>query len=202
MTLKILNYIAKRNGCSIKELCEVFNIARQNIHYHIRKLLELGKIERLPHNAKKHDPTVIYRVKSCNLETTPFFNGASQKAGAFKIFKKSRPNFIASQIIQILRIKPQTPKMLREKLKIPKRSLSYYISKLIKAGIITRAGGRCCKYAYLILNPSPVHIEHSHKYTKYHRYHKNRRRKKRKIPSRNYFKKSCGRRRPSNIPWS
>jgi DNA-binding Lrp family transcriptional regulator len=68
--------------------------------------------------------------------------------------------------------------MLREKLKIPKRSLSYYISKLIKAGIITRAGGRCCKYAYLILNPSPVHIEHSHKYTKYHRYHKNRRRKK------------------------
>ena len=28
LTLKILNQIAKRNGCSIKDLCKVFNIAR------------------------------------------------------------------------------------------------------------------------------------------------------------------------------
>jgi DNA-binding MarR family transcriptional regulator len=181
ITLKILNYIAKRNGCSIKELCEVFNIARQNIHYHINKLLIAGKIERWPPYAKKHDPSVIYVPKSYRLESSPF-NGASysssnsplntlvsQKAGAFKIFKKSRSNFIASQIIKILSIRPHHPRKLAEKLNIPMRTLRYYTNKLIKAGLIVRAGGNNCKYAYLIFSPNSANLFHSHKYTKYHR---------------------------------
>jgi DNA-binding MarR family transcriptional regulator len=165
ITLKILNYIAKRNGCSIRDLCEVFNIARQTIHYHINKLLKAGLIMRYPPNAKKHDPYVIYVPICCNLESppsnskslTPFFNGA--KAPASPLY----------QIIKILSIRPQTPSMLREKLKIPKRTLSYYIRKLIKAGLIIRAGGRCCRYAYLILTPKPINLEHSHKFTRYHK---------------------------------
>jgi B-block binding subunit of TFIIIC. len=176
LTLKILNYIAKRNGCSIKDLCKVFNIARQNIHYHINKLVKLGLIERYPPNAKKHNPCVIY-IPNCRREKPPFFfnisssnslNGSSsKKAPALK--KKSY------QIIEILSIRPQTPRMLREKLQMKERTLRYYINKLIKSGQVVRAGGRNCKYAYLVLSPKPVFLQHSHKFTKYHRYHKNRR---------------------------
>jgi Transcriptional regulators len=176
LTLKILNYIAKRNGCSIKDLCKVFNIARQNIHYHINKLVKLGLIERYPSNAKKHNPCVIY-IPNCRREKPPFFfnisssnslNGSSsKKAPALK--KKSY------QIIEILSIRPQTPRMLREKLQMKERTLRYYINKLIKSGQVVRAGGRNCKYAYLVLSPKPVFLQHSHKFTKYHRYHKNRR---------------------------
>jgi DNA-binding MarR family transcriptional regulator len=172
LTLKILNHIAKRNGCSIKELCEVFNIARQNIHYHINKLLKAGLIQRYPPNAKKHNPYIIYILKSCRLETSPFFlNGSSSKKAH------------ALKILQILSIRPQTPKMLREKLQIKERTLRYYINKLSESGLVIRAGGRNCKYAYLILSPKPVFFQHSHKYTKYHRYHKNRRRNSRIILS-------------------
>ena len=176
LTLKILNYIAKRNGCSIKDLCKVFNIARQNIHYHINKLVKLGLIERYPSNAKKHNPCVIY-IPNCRREKPPFFfnisssnslNGSSsKKAPALK--KKSY------QIIEILSIRPQTPRMLREKLQMKERTLRYYINKLIKSGQVVRAGGRNCKYAYLVLSPKPVFLQHSHKFTKYHRYHKKRR---------------------------
>ena len=176
LTLKILNYIAKRNGCSIKDLCKVFNIARQNIHYHINKLVKLGLIERYPSNAKKHNPCVIY-IPNCRREKPPFFfnisssnslNGSSsKKAPALK--KKSY------QIIEILSIRPQTPRMLREKLQMKERTLRYYINKLIKSGQVVRAGGRNCKYAYLVLSSKPVFLQHSHKFTKYHRYHKNRR---------------------------
>jgi len=176
LTLKILNQIAKRNGCSIKDLCKVFNIARQNIHYHINKLVKLGLIERYPSNAKKHNPCVIY-IPNCRREKPPFFfnisssnslNGSSsKKAPALK--KKSY------QIIEILSIRPQTPRMLREKLQMKERTLRYYINKLIKSGQVVRAGGRNCKYAYLVLSPKPVFLQHSHKFTKYHRYHKNRR---------------------------
>ena len=168
LTLKILNHIAKRNGCSIRELCEVFNIARQNIHYHIQKLLKLGLIERWPANAKKHNPYVIYII--CRLESSPFFLNGSPLNG-LNSSKKAH----ALKILQILSIRPQTPKMLREKLQIKERTLRYYISQLVKAGLIVRAGGRNCKYAYLVLSPKPVFLQHSHKFTKYHRYHKKRR---------------------------
>ena len=180
LTLKILNHIAKRNGCSIKDLCKVFNIARQNIHYHINKLVKLGLIQRHPPNAKKHNPYVIY-IPNCRREKLPFYppfffnisssnslNGSSsKKAPALK--KKSY------QIIEILSIRPQTPRMLREKLQMKERTLRYYINKLIKSGQVVRAGGRNCKYAYLVLSSKPVFLQHSHKFTKYHRYHKNRR---------------------------
>jgi len=184
LTLKILNYIAKRNGCSIKDLCKVFNIARQNIHYHINKLVKLGLIQRHPPNAKKHNPYVIY-IPNCRREKLPFYppfffnisssnslnRSSSKKAHALK--KKSYQ--IIYQILQILSIRPQTPKMLREKLQIKERTLRYYINKLIKSGLVVRAGGRNCKYAYLVLSSKPVFLQHSHKFTKYHRYHKNRR---------------------------
>jgi len=157
-------------------------------------------IERWPANAKKHNPYVIYVI--CRRETLPFFlNGSSYPSSNSPLNGlNSSKKAHALKILQILSIKPQTPKMLREKLQIKERNLRYYISKLIKSGLVVRAGGRNCKYAYLVLSPKPVFLQHSHKFTKYHRYHKNRRRKKRKIPSRNYFKKSCGRRRSSNIP--
>jgi DNA-binding MarR family transcriptional regulator len=180
ITLKILNYIAKRNGCSIRDLCKEFNIARQNIHYHINKLLKAGLIERCPHDAKKHNPYVFYAIKSCRLESSPFFNGASytfsnsqfsfncssQKAGALR---KKKSLQIIFQILELLSLRPQTPKMLKEKLKIKDRTLRYYTNKLIKSGLIIRAGGNNCKYAYLIYTPKPIHMFHSHNYTKYHR---------------------------------
>ena len=189
LTLKILNHIAKRNGCSIRELCEVFNIARQNIHYHIQKLLKLGLIERWPANAKKHNPYVIYII--CRRESSPFFlnpsslnslNGLNSFNGSSYPSSNSPLNGLNSskkahalKILQILSVKPQTPKMLREKLQIKERTLRYYISQLVKAGLIVRAGGRNCKYAYLVLSSKPVFLQHSHKFTKYHRYHKKRR---------------------------
>jgi len=173
LTLKILNHIAKRNGCSIRELCEVFNIARQNIHYHIQKLLKLGLIERWPANAKKHNPYVIYII--CRLESSPFFLNGSPLNG-LNSSKKAH----ALKILQILSIRPQTPKMLREKLQIKERTLRYYINKLIKSGLVVRAGGNHCKYAHLILCSKPVYLQHSHKYTKYHRRYRNYRRR---IPS-------------------
>jgi len=175
LTLKILNYIAKRNGCSIKDLCNVFNIARQNIHYHIQKLLKLGLIERWPANAKKHNPSVIYII--CRRESSPFFlNGSSYPSSNSPLNGlNSSKKAHALKILQILSVKPQTPKMLREKLQIKERTLRYYTNKLEKAGLIIRAGGRNCKYAYLVLSPKPVFLQHSHKYTKYHRYHKKRR---------------------------
>ncbi|PSO07631.1 hypothetical protein B9Q04_09820 [Candidatus Marsarchaeota G2 archaeon BE_D] len=173
LTLKILNYIAKRNGCSIKDLCNVFNIARQNIHYHIHKLLKLGLIERWPANAKKHNPYVIYVI--CCRESSPFFLNGSPLNGLNS--SKKAP---ALKILQILSIKPQTPKMLREKLQIKERTLRYYINKLIKLGLVVRAGGNHCKYAHLILCSKPVYLQHSHKYTKYHRRYRNYRRR---IPS-------------------
>jgi len=173
LTLKILNHIAKRNGCSIRELCEVFNIARQNIHYHIQKLLKLGLIERWPANAKKHNPYVIYII--CRLESSPFFLNGSPLNG-LNSSKKAH----ALKILQILSIRPQTPKMLREKLQIKERTLRYFINKLIKSGLVVRAGGNHCKYAHLILCSKPVYLQHSHKYTKYHRRYRNYRRR---IPS-------------------
>jgi len=108
LTLKILNYIAKRNGCSIKDLCNVFNIARQNIHYHIHKLLKLGLIERWPANAKKHNPYVIYVI--CCRESSPFFLNGSPLNGLNS--SKKAP---ALKILQILSIKPQTPKNAERK---------------------------------------------------------------------------------------
>lgn len=194
LTLKILNYIAKRNGCSIKDLCKVFNIARQNIHYHINKLVKLGLIERYPSNAKKHNPCVIY-IPNCRREKPPFYppfflnpsslnslNGLNSFNGSSYPSSNSPLNGLNSskkahalKILQILSIRPQTPKMLREKLQIKERTLRYYISQLVKAGLIVRAGGRNCKYAYLVLSPKPVFLQHSHKFTKYHRYHKKRR---------------------------
>jgi len=173
LTLKILNHIAKRNGCSIRELCEVFNIARQNIHYHIQKLLKLGLIERWPANAKKHNPYVIYII--CRLESSPFFLNGSPLNG-LNSSKKAH----ALKILQILSIRPQTPRMLREKLQIKERTLRYFINKLIKSGLVVRAGGNHCKYAHLILCSKPVYLQHSHKYTKYHRRYRNYRRR---IPS-------------------
>ncbi len=135
--------------------------------------MKAGLIERCPHDAKKHNPYVFYAVKSCRLESSPFFNGASysssnsplntlvsQKAGALKIIL---------QILQILSILPHHPRKLAEKLNIPMRTLRYYTTKLIKAGLIVRAGGNNCKYAYLIYTPNPIHLEHKHNYTKYHR---------------------------------
>ena len=170
LTLKILNHIAKRNGCSIRELCEVFNIARQNIHYHIQKLLKLGLIERWPANAKKHNPYVIYVI--CRRESSPFFfNGSSYPSSKNGLNSSKKAH--ALKILQILSIKPQTPKMLREKLQIKERTLRYYLNKLIKSGLVVRAGGNHCKYAHLILYSKPVYLQHSHKYTKYHRRYRN-----------------------------
>ena len=200
ITLKILNYIAKKNGASIKELCSVFNIARQNIHYHLNKLIKLGIITRWPPNARKHNPYVIYVINSfCRLESPPkspllsspsnlsknnyfkestpqntiysslSFNGAANNSS-----RKAKAITIYSQIFYYLSIRPLTTSKLSSILNIPKRTIRYYISKLIKAGIIIRAGGNNCKYAHLVIIPKPVNLFHSHKYTRYHkRYRKN-----------------------------
>jgi predicted transcriptional regulator len=173
ITLKILNYIAKRNGASVKDLCSVFNLARKNIYYHLNKLIKLGIISRWPPNAKKHNPFVIYVINSfCRLESVPKntiyssipFNGAANNNN-----RKARAITIYSQILKQLSIKPTTTGKLSLILNIPKRTIRYYISKLIKAGIIIRAGGNNCRYAHLVLFPKPANLYHKHKYTRYHK---------------------------------
>jgi predicted transcriptional regulator len=173
ITLKILNYIAKKQGASVKDICSVFKLARKNIYYHLNKLIKLGIITRWPPNAKKHNPYVIYIMNSfCRLESGPkntiypyfVFNGAANISN-----RKARAIAIYSQILQQLSIKPATTAKLSQLLNIPKRTLRYYLSKLVKAGIIIRAGGNNCKYAHLVIIPKPVNLSHSHKYTKYHK---------------------------------
>jgi hypothetical protein len=116
--------------------------------------MKWGIIERIPN--KKHNPYVLYYIRYCRLESpSKILNNFSN---SFKF------PFTALKILKTLAIKPQTPKMLREKLKIKERTLRYYLNKL---SFIIRCGGNNCRYAYLIL--SPVKITHKHKYTKYHK---------------------------------
>jgi predicted transcriptional regulator len=69
LTLKILNYIAKKNGASVRELTQAFSLNRKTIYYHLNKLLKLELIERYP-NVKKHNPHVLYIIRHCRLKSS------------------------------------------------------------------------------------------------------------------------------------
>jgi DNA-binding transcriptional ArsR family regulator len=68
LTLKILNYIAKKNGASVRELTQAFSLNRKTIYYHLNKLIKLELIERYP-NVKKHNPHVLYIIRHCRLKS-------------------------------------------------------------------------------------------------------------------------------------